>query len=456
MDKEPHRNREYGFNQISLLREKELGCGSYGKVYKVQCDDVVCAAKVFHETLVQFAPRAGKSCEPLRSPMYRFNQECELLNKVRHPNIVQYLGIYKDDGVSKLPILLMELMNENLTSFLLRFNRKLPYHVQVSICHDISLALSFLHANQIHHRDLSGNNILMYANHRAKVADFGMAKLRNENPQATELLSQTSCPGTKVYMPPEAFNEHPRYTEKLDCFSFGVVVVQVLTGEFPHPGDQRRIVGNAQQCMYELVPEFERREKQINEIDLANPLRSIALKCIQDKDSDRPYAHEVCKQIAQLKEEQRYKDDLEAIPYIAISQDEAFAQMQERKERTERRNQELQQRLQQAYQRFEVQAGDFIRNQFLPRIKLWYLFIGMLIIAIVFAGGNTSDLGSPITSPIDIPLSISGNWRNESLYRQRLWGSYRYITGVRTRGTGGRGGYLPRSPKTMGDSAPPV
>ena len=82
--------------------------------------------------------------------------------------------------------------------------------------------------NGIVHRDISSNNVLLIGNVRAKVTDFGMASLGNQNPQATQ-LTFTMCPGTDVYMPPEAIKDKPVYTEKIDCFSFGVIAVQIIT-----------------------------------------------------------------------------------------------------------------------------------------------------------------------------------------------------------------------------------
>ncbi len=69
------------------------------------------------------------------------------------------------------------------------------------------------------------------------MTDFGMARLGNQNPQESR-LTFTMCPGTDVYMPPEAVQNKPQYTEKIDCFSFGVVTLQILTQEFPKPGDR--------------------------------------------------------------------------------------------------------------------------------------------------------------------------------------------------------------------------
>ena len=147
---------EFHYQRVELLRTEELGVGSYGVVCKAMCDDLPCAAKILHPALFQFtAPGAT-------SVMRKFEQECHLLSAIKHPHIVQYLGTYQDPE-SKLPVLLMELMDESLTRFLERFNEPLPYHTEVNLCHDIALALSYLHSNGIVHRDLSSNNVLLIA-----------------------------------------------------------------------------------------------------------------------------------------------------------------------------------------------------------------------------------------------------------------------------------------------------
>ena len=105
------------------------------------------------------------------------------------------------DPESRLPVLLMELLDVSLTKILECSQQPLAYYVQVDICHDIALAVAYLHSNDIIHRDLSSNNVLMIAGRRAKVTDFGMSKLAGAAPSMTPL---TMCPGTQAYMPPEA------------------------------------------------------------------------------------------------------------------------------------------------------------------------------------------------------------------------------------------------------------
>ena len=150
-----------GFKAIQLFKDQTLGIGGYGAVCKAKCDDLLCAAKILHPTL--FDPIAHQQIARRREhrlPIKRFEQECEFMSAIRHPNIVQYLCTYQDPDTG-LPVLLMELMDNSLTHFLESSTQPIPYHIQLNICHDITLALSFLHSNNIVHRDLSSNNVLI-------------------------------------------------------------------------------------------------------------------------------------------------------------------------------------------------------------------------------------------------------------------------------------------------------
>ena len=202
------RQDKIGFKAVQLFKHQILGIGSYGKVCKAECDGLVCAAKLMHETLFDPTIKVDSALQKEhRQPMRRFEQECDFLSAVRHPNIVQYLGVYQDPD-TYFPVILMELMDDSLTRYLESSTRPIPYHIQIDISHDIALALVFLHSNGIVHRDLSSNNVLLIGNMRAKVTDFGMARLGDLNPKATH-LTFTMCPGTDVYMPPEAVKDKP-------------------------------------------------------------------------------------------------------------------------------------------------------------------------------------------------------------------------------------------------------
>jgi len=98
----------FSYQTIRIIKTSSLGVGSYGAVYRALCDELPCAAKIIHPTLFETNdPGARKIIE-------RFEQECQFLSGVRHPHIVQYLGVSRDHE-SGLPVLLMELMDSSLT-----------------------------------------------------------------------------------------------------------------------------------------------------------------------------------------------------------------------------------------------------------------------------------------------------------------------------------------------------
>ena len=104
-----------------------------------------------------------------------------------------------------------------------------------------------------------------------------------------------SQPGTVVYMPPEAFATPPRYTNKLDCFSFGVLALQIITRNIPSPTDK------CETGWGRTLSEIERRMKDITLIESSNHLQPIVLVCLQESDTERPSADKLCVELALLK-----------------------------------------------------------------------------------------------------------------------------------------------------------
>ena len=293
-----------GYKDVKIFKTQKLGVGSYGAVYKASCDQLPCAAKLLHPTLITEDLQEGEgggSSKDHRKPLYRFRRECQFLSQFRHPNIIQYIGVCLD-STSNLPALLMELMDESLTDFLDRHSLKpLPFHVAFNICQDVALAISFLHANNIWHRDLSSNNILMLGDRRAKVTDFGMAKMFSE---LTGGSTKTAVPGTSAYMPPESIDETPEYSEKIDIFSYGVLLVQIVSGKCPKPSKRMRSIPGGR--MYQKVSEAERRKEHIGQIASNHPLLPLALDCIADSECDRPSATDVVKMLHPIKSSSLY------------------------------------------------------------------------------------------------------------------------------------------------------
>lgn len=144
------------------------------------------------------------------------------------------------------------------------------------------------------------------------MTDLGVAKLHDFLKCETRThLTYTMCPGTDVYMPPEAVKENPVYSAKIDCFSFGVLIIQLLTRQFPKPSNQQNEIhtdhpGLPSGTIMVCIPEIERRQNHISEVNPNNPLLSIALECLKDKGEERPSAHQLCEQVLALKESGNY------------------------------------------------------------------------------------------------------------------------------------------------------
>ena len=177
----------------------------------------------------------------------------------------------------------------------------------------IALALAYLHSNGIVHRDLSSNNVLLIGpGNRAKVTDFGMSKLADANPRMTPM---TMCPGTLAYMPPEALKDPPVYTDKLDSFSFGVLDIQILTRQFPNPSPQCKImeIDDPRFPTGQVkvpIPETERHQPHIDQVDPAHSLLPVALDCLKDREKERPSAKELCHRLAALKDTPQYGESV--------------------------------------------------------------------------------------------------------------------------------------------------
>ena len=329
---------QFGYQCVQVHPSQVLGTGSYGSVVKATLDHLPCAAKILHQVFF-------RSDDPGQEDFAaRFDQECSLLRDLKHPCIVQFLGLVQDPSNHR-PILLMELMEESLTHFLERTPNPLPYYIQVNITHDITLALAYLHTNRVIHRDLSSNNVLINAGSRAKVTDFGMSKIVDVNPHMT-CSRITQCPGTPVFMPPEALLLRPRYSDKLDTFSTGVLIIQIIIRQFPAPTDAQRVMEDPTAPTGEkviFVPELERRDNDISKVSSMHPLLPIVHHCIKDRDRDRPSADQLCQRLAELKAAPEHEKSKRRSQQQVALLPQTMATLEAR----EREVEELEQRMQQ-------------------------------------------------------------------------------------------------------------
>ena len=212
--------------------EEEIGRGAYGRVFKVRYYETLCAAKEILLENVQSCPEQ----EQIKTAYLRELRQCCTLG---HPNIVQFFGLYYPPSTieasgTKLPVIVMELMEESLKSYIEsaeQNNFTISFLSKISILQDVAQGLMYLHRQNppVIHSDLSPSNILLTAHQVAKISDLGVAKAIKLDNKHT----MTKDPGTLGFMPPEALDENSNYDPSFDIFSYGGVAIFAISQEWP-------------------------------------------------------------------------------------------------------------------------------------------------------------------------------------------------------------------------------
>nr|KYP49935.1 Serine/threonine-protein kinase BRI1-like 1 [Cajanus cajan] len=267
-----------GFSAESLI-----GSGGFGEVYKAKLKDgcVVAIKKLIHVT--------GQGDR-------EFMAEMETIGKIKHRNLVQLLGYCK---VGEERLLVYEFMRWGSLEAVLHDRArgggsKLDWTARKKIAIGSARGLAFLHHScipHIIHRDMKSSNILLDENFEARVSDFGMARLVNA---LDTHLTVSTLAGTPGYVPPEYYQSF-RCTAKGDVYSYGVILLELLSGKRPIDssefGDDNNLVGWSKKLY---------KEKRINEIldpdlimqtsgesELLQYLR-IAFECLDERPYRRP------------------------------------------------------------------------------------------------------------------------------------------------------------------------
>ncbi|CAM6014314.1 unnamed protein product [Sphagnum balticum] len=207
--------------QTEKLKQTDIiGSGGYGKVYKLVLPDNTAFA-------VKKLERGSKDRER------GFERELETLADIKHRNLVSLRGYYSAPHIN---ILIYDLMTQgNLDTLLHDYanhgREPLDWESRLNIAIGSARGLGYLHHDcipHIIHRDVKCSNILLDEDMEAHVADFGLAKLIG--PQETHVT--TIIAGTLGYLPPE-YMDTGKVTEKGDVYSFGIVLLELLTGNRP-------------------------------------------------------------------------------------------------------------------------------------------------------------------------------------------------------------------------------
>ena len=256
----------------SLRIGLEINRGAYGTVHEGELDGRPVAVKKIHRLLLEAASGQKDTWERV---VRDFEKECRLLEGLKHPHIVGFSGAYYD-AESEEPILVMERMKENLRDLLDR-EGQLNLRRQLQISLEIAIGLEFLHSRSppAVHRDLNDKNVMLSEEGVVKLGDLGQSRLKEKS---VDFFS-SGQPGAVPFMPPEALSDKPHYTEKIDMFSLGVLMLEICTGCYPTV----KLFGGTKS-------EVVRRKEDLSRLASGHPLKKQILQCLKDNYKDRPSA----------------------------------------------------------------------------------------------------------------------------------------------------------------------
>jgi len=208
---------EIDFKEVKV--QEKIGNGSFGIVYKGMWRGIEVAVKKLHNTKI--------SDEHLET----FLQEITIMSRLRHPNIVLFLGCCSEEP--NICFLTEYISNGNLHNLLQR--EKLDFSRILTMSIEVARGLVYLHAHNppVLHRDLKSLNILVDENYHAKVCDFGLS-IQVDSPRTNgEIQPQDNHVGTLNWLAPEVLKNNP-YTASSDVYSFGLICWELLSSEIPY------------------------------------------------------------------------------------------------------------------------------------------------------------------------------------------------------------------------------
>ena len=268
-----------------------IGYGGQGSVREVTVAGAPGAAK--------FSSQGGPSSRMAAE----FVAECKLMSTLRHPNIVQFLGVAFFPDRSELPAIVMERLVTNLHDLLDPetdlspptdvSKQFFPLSLKCSVLHNVACGLAYLHERSppIIHRDLSAKNVLLDSGMVAKIADMGVARTARDGAANNAF--------TLVYMPPEVFES--AYDTSMDVFSFGIVTIFTVCETFPsnpllatYFDDDGRLSARTElERRSEYMQQVEQQLHACGQLRGDHPLIRLIQQCLHNLPAKRPGIREV-------------------------------------------------------------------------------------------------------------------------------------------------------------------
>ena len=203
----------------SIALEEEIGRGGMGSVFRAH------HLGLDRTVAVKFLPPDLAADPEFRA---RFEREARILARLEHPNVVAVYDFGEDEGQ-------WYIVMEHVEGAPLATLMPQPPRRAVEIAREVCRALAHAHAKGVVHRDIKPENILIGADGRVKVTDFGIARLIAPTPALPALTAPERAAGTPYYVAPEALQGAPP-DPRMDLYSLGVVLHQMITGRLPVTG----------------------------------------------------------------------------------------------------------------------------------------------------------------------------------------------------------------------------
>lgn len=241
-----------------LAFEAKIAEGSFGKVYKGRLYEQTVAIKLLTGQLTH-------------TEEAQFKREVQIMSRLRHPHITQFLG---SAITNHQACLVMEYLEKGALYEVLGQTPLTP-ELQKQLAVDIAKGLHYLHSQTIWHRDLKSANILVDAHFKAKISDFGLSKIHTTSIQTITERSQAP-----KWQAPECFARHAQYTDKSDIYSYGVILWEIFTGQRPYAQiADEKFIGYLLSGQRETIPAHvpEPIAKLIDDCWQTDPLKRPAL-----------------------------------------------------------------------------------------------------------------------------------------------------------------------------------
>ncbi|KAM7472200.1 hypothetical protein LguiA_010383 [Lonicera macranthoides] len=273
---------EIDHTEVDMKGATLIGEGAYGEVYLVKWRGTEVAAKTIRSAIA--------SNQMVKKT---FLKELGLWQKLRHPNIVQFLGVLNDSD--RLIFLTEYLCNGSLYD-ILRKKGKLDPMTAVSYALDIARGMNYLHQHKPHaiiHRDLTPRNVLQDEAGHLKVTDFGLSKIAQEKDALG--YKMTGGTGSYRYMAPEVYRRES-YGKSVDVFSFALIVHEMFQGG---PSNREEA---AEQVADKRA--YEDRRPYLSSYIYPEPIKLLLQDCWHKNPECRPTFEEIILQLEMIQEKQ--------------------------------------------------------------------------------------------------------------------------------------------------------